>query len=480
LALILPVTVVAAGKRAQQKLLPSGGEILRQVQADVLAKRWEQAEARLAAAASRLETNSEYHFLRAAVLLHGQKLASGLREVDHAIAIAPQHARYYLLRGQLYEAIRDIAAAQRDYQKNIDLAPTSAAGVLLLERLLIQERRTEEALPVLEGAVKRMPKDPALYFELGRVQEILRRPNQALGSYTRAVELDPKLAAAHVGLGRLYRDNPQTLVESAKHLRQAVTLDPRRALWHHELGLTYLRQGKLEGARVELEKAAGLNPKDRNVFAALGTAYTRLKMPEKAAEAQRRSFRLTQEAEADLQQVAQLEVDFKRAQELEFSGRGEEAASLYEKILKTSPREPQVYFALARLRLNARQPEKAVEYIRRALEDRPTKADYHELYSMTLLELGQLSEAEEELHTAIVLEPTDAASHKALGNLLLKQGRVDEAVKALDQAVRLAPDEASYRLDLSSAYRQKGDMIAADREYVAYQRLLRPKQPGPE
>lgn len=258
-AFLLPVTIVAVGGRAQEAPSASGNEILRQVRADILAKRWEQARAKLDAV-SGLEANPEYHFLHAAVLLHGQELTLALGEVDRAIAIDPQQADYYLLRGQMYETIRGIAAAQRDYHKNIDLAPASAAGVLLLEQLLIRERRPEEALALLQGAVRRMPKSPTLYFELGRAQEILRRPTEALAAYQRAVELDPKLGAARVGLGRLYRNNPETLVKSLEHLRRAVALEPRNAVWQYELGLTYLRQGNLEAARAALEKSAELNP----------------------------------------------------------------------------------------------------------------------------------------------------------------------------------------------------------------------------
>jgi tetratricopeptide (TPR) repeat protein len=211
--LLLPITLVAAGGLGPEKTSANQAEILRQVQVDILSKRWDEAKAKLDAAKG-MEGNAEYHILRAAVLFHGQELTAALREADRAVALDPQQGRYYLLRGQIYQTVRDIEAARRDYQKSIELDPTSAAGVLLMERLLIQQRRPEEALPVLEGAVQRMPKGAVLFFELGRVQEILRRPQDALGSYKQAIALDPKLAAAHVGLGRIYRNDLETLARS--------------------------------------------------------------------------------------------------------------------------------------------------------------------------------------------------------------------------------------------------------------------------
>jgi Flp pilus assembly protein TadD len=470
--MLVPRALLGVPGAVQLKRSPSSQETLRQVQADILANRWDQAQAKLDALAPRLKGNGEFHFLNAALLFHREELTRALEEVDGAIGINPQEARYYLLRGQMYERIGDVSAAQRDYGKNIELAPAVPAGVLLLEKLLLQERRAEDALPVVEQAVKRLPKDPALHFELGRVQEILRRSPEALGSYARAVELDPKLAAAHVGLGRLYRVNPDTIAQSVEHLRQAVALQPRSALWHHELGLTYLRQGNLEEARVELEKAAELNPKDRNVFAALGTAYTRLKMPKEAAEAQRRSFALTQESGQETYRLAQLEADLTHAQELEFSGRSQEALDLYQQILKTSPEEPQVFFALARLHLSTHQSKIAAEYIRRALKLRPARAEYHQLYAMALVDLGRPDEAELELRTAILLRPTDSTSRNALGDLLMREGHVEAAIEAYQQAVQLAPEEPSCRLSLSRAYRRKGDLAAADRELDAYSSLL--------
>ena len=453
-------------------------EVLRQVQADILAKRWDQAQSKLAGLAQRMEGNDEFHFLRAAVLYHGHEQVPAMREIDRAIRIAPRQARYYLLRGEMYGKLGDIAAAERDYRKNIELAPSSPVGVLVLEQLLIDQRRPEDALAVLDQAIQRMPENPSLYFERGRTQEILRRSEDALASYSRAVQLDPKLAAAQVGLGRLYRVNPETLAQSVQHLQKAIALDPRNGRWHYELGLTYLREGSLEAARTELEKAAELRPRDRIVFAALGTAYTRLKMLKKAAEAQQKSFALTQESDRETHRLAQLESNFTRAQSLEFSGRPQEAIEVYQEILKTSPEEPQVFFALARLHLNLHQPKLAEEYIRRAIEFRPEKADYHQLYAMALIGLDHPKEAEAEIRTAILLDPTDGTSQNALGDLLMIEGRVEDAIAAYQRAVQLAPKEPRYRLSLSRAYRRKGDNTAADREFDDYMKLLSQQRPS--
>ena len=460
-------------------------QLLQKIQTDMFAGRWEQAQAQLEVAADRLSSHPDFHYLRAIVFHHRLEFSQAIEALERAVALAPAQARYYLLRGRIYEVVEDLSAAKRDYQKSIELAPNRSRAVLSLATVLVTEQRPGDAATVLEEALGRMSDSAALHHRLGRVQEMLGRPAEAAASYARAVELDPKLASAHGWLGRLYRENPEepeTLARSVHHLQQALRLDPQNPQWHYELGATYRRQQNWEAAQAALEKAAELAPNDRLIHYTLAEVYRQRGMDEKAKQARQRFTELAREEEKGKLRRARLTAQLTRAEQLEFGGQTKEAVAVYQDILDTlgdSTRGNQVYFALARLHLNAGEYLRAEEYIRRIFEQQPNNADNHHLYALTLLNLGRKAEATQELRTAIRLKPSEETFHNLLGNLLLDRGEVDAAIAAYQRAVELAPREPDYHLNLSAAYRRKGEGTAAAREWQAYRKLLRDLRPRP-
>jgi superkiller protein 3 len=460
-------------------------QLLQKIQTDIFAERWEQAQAQLEVAADRLSSHPDFHYLRAIMFHHRLEFSQAIEALERAVALAPAQARYYLLRGRIYEVVEDLSAAKRNYQKSIELAPNRSSGVLSLAKVLVTEQRPGDAATVLEEALGRMSDSAALHHTLGRVQEMLGRPAEAAASYARAVELDPKLASAHGSLGRLYRENPEepeTLARSVHHLQQALRLDPQNPQWHYELGATYRQQQNWEAAQAALEKAAELAPNAGLAHYTLAEVYRQRGMGEKAKQARQRFTELAREEEKGKLRRARLTAQLTRAEQLEFGGQTQEAVAVYQGILDglgDSTRGNQIYFALARLHLNAGEYLRAEEYIRRILEQQPNNADNHHLYALTLLNLGRKAEAAQELRTAIRLKPSEETFHNLLGNLLLDAGQVDAAIAAYQRAVELAPREPDYHLNLSAAYRRKGEEAAAAREWQAYRKLLREQRPRP-
>ncbi len=489
-ALVLGVVLVSLVSPGAASAQPSekDEQLLQKIQTDIFAGRWEQAQAQLEVAADRLSSHPDFHYLRAIMFHQLLEFSQSIEALERAVALAPAQARYYLLRGRIYEVVEDLSAAKRDYQKSIELAPNRSRAVLSLAAVLVTEQRPGDAATVLEEALGRMSDSAALYHRLGRVQEMLGRPAEAAASYARAVERDPKLASAHGWLGRLYRENPEepeTLARSVHHLQQALRLDPQNPQWHYELGATYRQQQNWEAAQAALEKAAELSPNAGLVHYTLAEVYRQRGMDEKAKQARQRFTELAREEEKDKLRRARLTAQITRAEQQEFGGQTKEAVAVYQDILDTldglgdSTRGNQVYFALARLHLNAGEYLRAEEYIRRILEQQPNNADHHHLYALTLLNLGRKAEATQELRTAIRLKPSEETFHNLLGNLLLDTGQVDAAIAAYQRAVELAPREPDYHLNLSAAYRRKGEEAAAALEWQAYRKLLREQRPSP-
>ena len=77
----------------------------------------------------------------------------------------------------------------------------------------------------------------------------------------KALELDDKLAEAHTALGQIYiAFAPSDFSTGDRELKHAIELNPNLAVAHYNLGLSFIRQGRLDEASTELMKARALDP----------------------------------------------------------------------------------------------------------------------------------------------------------------------------------------------------------------------------
>ncbi len=454
--------------------------LLQEIQADLLAGQLAQAERQLEAAREFLAQDADFHYLWAVLFYQQQKFASALLSLERALSLAPDCARYYLLRGRIHEALGNHAVAKRAYDESLEVDPGNVSGVLSLVRLLERDNEAEEALSLLTEALHQAPKEAELHLQRGRLQEVLGRVDQAERSYQQALELEPALAEAHGRLGVFYREQRQMLARSAKHLREATKLGPQDPQWHYELGGTYQEMQDWEAAESSLKKTVELSPEARQAYYKLAQVYRERGQTEKARAAQQRFSELAREREEGIQARARLTARYKRAQALESDGRLKEAIAQYEDLLTVVPGRPEVFFALARAYLNAGRFSEAEGHIQQALKRQPNEATFHELYAAILSKLGRATEAIRELRTAVWLKPLEHELHNTLGNLLLEAEEVKAAISAYKHAVELAPEEPVYRANLSAAYRQRGEEEAARREWEKYKKLIQKPLPKPQ
>ncbi len=179
--------------------------------------------------------------------------------------------------------------------------------------------------------------------------------------FQRALELDPRYSQAWTGLAYThhrdiwfgYAEDRQASIDAQiESARQAVAFDETDSRAHCQLGFGYTWARKFDLAIAEGERAVELNPSNFVALAQLGIA-------------------------------------------LSYAGRPAEGVPMLERAIGINPRNPRIQFALsalARARLNAREPEKAAEVARRALTH---KADYPLALLILASALGHMGRAEE-------------------------------------------------------------------------------------
>jgi len=102
---------------------------------------------------------------------------------------------------------------------------------------------------------------------------------------------DKRIAAARAELAYSYLER-DLLSDAAEHLEAAVTLDPDRARYLHDLGITYAKLGKLDQAEVRIRQAVDLDPLEAKSSADLGQIYLLKGRTEEAEPMLRRAVEL--------------------------------------------------------------------------------------------------------------------------------------------------------------------------------------------
>lgn len=327
------------------KLLASGSPALLQVGA-ALAERGEYATAlpllRRFAAANPAASDGGYNL--ALALLHTGGLEEAEGVLKRLLRDASNAESYNLLgtvqerRGEQMEALRSFAEAVRlapdNEQFRVDYASSMVSAGLLPEAVtefsrgvadlprslrlslglgsaLYLSGRYEEAAQTMLNSIRSAPKLAPAYDLLGKIFEsVPERQEEIMIAFRAYLEGGAQDAAAHSQYGimlysRTQDDGAERFTAARKHLRQALTLNPRLAQAHLQLGVISQAEGKLAEAVASYQRAVELDPSSSAARYRLGSAYQRLGQLEKA-QAELSAFRDLKQKEREEEKQALL------------------------------------------------------------------------------------------------------------------------------------------------------------------------------
>jgi tetratricopeptide (TPR) repeat protein len=160
--------------------------------------------------------------------------------------------------------------------------------------------------------------------------------------------------------------------------------------------------------------------------------------------------------------MAAVEQVLKQALDHHRAGRLEEAERLYHQILQVDPRQVDALHLLGVIALQANDTGVAVEYIRRALRQKPQYARAHNNLGLALAAQNRLMEAIGSYREALRLKPAYADAHNNLGNALADLGSLAEAEASYREALRHKPDYAEAHMHLSIVLKDQGRLAEAE------------------
>ena len=185
-----------------------------------------------------------------------------------------------------------------------------------------------------------------------------------------------------------------------------VRVNPGDATAHNALAMHYVRAGRLDEARQQLDEALRISPQ-------------------------------LAEAESNLGTVLQLQ------------GRLAEATPHLERAIRLKPDDDRVRFNYANGLTAAGRVNDAVAELRRAIAINRDNADAHFNLAMILGPRGQVDEAMALLRRVIEINPRNADAHRNLSVALGLRGRIDDAIREAQTALRIQPDSAAARDQLN-------------------------------
>ncbi len=268
---------------------------------------------------------------------------------------------------------------------------------------------------------------------------------------------------------------------------------------HNNLGRIHLREGELEAARAEFEKALALAPRNPEALLNLGSIHRVQGRVARAGHFVERALAVNPSSIGALAQLAEIERDQGDLEEsirlyreamaiddsqpslhlglgdsLQRAGRYDEAEAAFRTVLGLDPDSYEAHYNLGVTHQNRGRDATAAAAFEKALELDPSSPRaamaYNNLGSIHLAR-GEREKAMERFARAAEVAPGHLESRYNLGVLRLQAGEAAEAIARLEEAAALAPNHEQVHTTLGMAYLHAGRGQDAYRSLLLVRRL---------
>jgi tetratricopeptide (TPR) repeat protein len=386
----------------------------------------------------------------------------------------------------LQERIRASYASLTAAQQGRGGGPSGPSGNLgraygQVGKLLMAAELYDQAEPHLLNAAALEPSELAWPYFLAHAYRLTFRADEAIAQFEQALRIASDHVPSLVWLGTMHLDGGRAdLAEPL--LTKAVSLEPRSAAAHFELGKAALASGDSARAVTQLEAALVADPGADGVHYALAMAY-RARGDEQRAAAHVRRWRDERLYPADplMEEITNL---LKTAVAYEIRGtqamddrKWAEAASLFREGLKVAPRDATLHQNLGTALYLSGDPRAAEAEFEEAVRLLPGYAKA--LFSLGVLmeERGRDHDAIERFSNAVAADPTMVNARSSLADALRRSGKLDAAIAEYIEIVKIDPAASQARFGRAMAL-VRLHRYAEARTVLEEATRIHPEQPG--
>ena len=439
-------------------------------------EQWEEAQK---AFLKVLELNpQEYeaaYFLGQVLLKLGQ-VNSAISILKKAVKDKPDYVEAHLqlidalsLAGNKEEAIQHARQAEPQF-------PASADLQLKLGLLLAESMQYEDAIVALEKALM-IKSSAVIHLNLGKIYGEIGQEDKEIAHYKKAIAINPTYAKAYNNLGaalsRKIRHQTATeiaaqelslggkkdlesqcqIIQAARDCFQiAISLDSEYAEAHHNLGILYRAEKRLDLARYHICLAIEINPEESDYWHSLGCCYLDLSIADKAVRCFERAIGLDPTSARAYNNLGLAHRLLQNREEAEFA---------FHRAAELSPDFAEVYCNIGVRLFEQQKYDDALEHFQEAIRLKPELADAYFYKGLTLSKQSRTQDAIDSYLLAIERKPNFAAAYQSLGGAYLEQCRLDEALENYRKALEVAPGFAAAMscILMASHYSEKFDPV---------------------
>ena len=304
--------------------------------------------------------------------LHMQKGDYGAADeaVQKALAVAPDFVGAWLVKGQLAAEQKQYDEAIAAGHKVLELSPEGEPQIYTqLGHLYADAARPDEGLAYLRRRVASYPDIAEIRAAIGTLLLAKGEKEAAEQELLASLRIDPSLSEPLAELHTLFRGT-ERILELEQIVRKGLALDDKSVVHHNWMGLIHEWRSEIAEAEREFKLAIELDPEYTATMANLGALYGRLGRLEEAIAVLSRAV----DKERDNYEAwVNLGAAYGRL------GRADDAIDALETARGLGARTTTLYNALALAYLQAKQRDKALEYLRESLQIDPEQQDAREL-----------------------------------------------------------------------------------------------------
>ncbi|MBM7118319.1 tetratricopeptide repeat protein [Archangium primigenium] len=351
------------------------------------------------------------------------KVEDAQKQIEEASKRFPDNAHIEYLYGRIDEARDNNTSAEQHYAKALKVDAQFVAAHVAMGRLHLRLHRLDQARAQFEEAATKAPDKAPVHAALGELALAENHIDKAQEEFTRAVGLDPNLADAHLGLSRL-----ALLAGDVTKARQEV--DKALELDAHSLkggrlqrGIVMWRQGALDEALSELEKAKKEEPRSVGIPTMLGAVYLDKGIAVRSEKKETEATQAFKEAESNLMLA-----------------------------LKSEPSNAEANYYLALVKGRRGEFTQAIESMKTAVDRASKRADYHYALGVLYRDAKLPAEAIAEWKKTVTLDPKLVDAYEALGQAYIETNAIDDAIGAYQSVIKADPTRTRALASIGDAH----------------------------
>jgi len=393
-----------------------------------MAGQYEDVRTRVEAVLKKNPKDIDAQLLYANALVGLRDLEGGVREIEEAVQIDPQHAASYTNLALLKLAQGERQAAQEAFKKAVELDPKSIRARLALAHFDMATGNLALAEESLKIALTLDPKDAltnralaAVYVGTGR-EALAEKPLQVVAEVTKSARAKFALAEYYLRTRRL--DDAKGVLEPM--VKDAATYaDAQTRLAQLAYGL-----GDRPAASMMLDQVLVRQP---NHSYALQVKARWLMLEGRPVQALERASTAVSASPRDIGAL------FLRGTLLAVNGQRDAAVKTFNEVLRLNPRAAAAQVQLAQLNIERGETEAAVGAASEAVNNAPGVAEARLVLARALVAQGDLIRAETEIGRLLKLYPRAPAVQALRGTMYLLKGNAAAARTAYQLAFDADP-----------------------------------------